>query len=43
LGAKFLGLISVDHLHLLCVFLGIFGLAIIGFRMKLWQHDDVND
>lgn len=42
-GNPWLGLISVDHLHLLCVFLGVFGAAIISVRMKLWQRDEVRD
>lgn len=36
-GNPWLGLISVDHLHVLCVFLGVFGAAIISLRMKLWK------
>lgn len=42
-GNPWLGLISVDQLHLLCVFLGVFGAALISFRMKLWQRDDVRN
>ena len=42
-GNPLLGLISVDHLHLLCVFLGVLGAAIISLRMKRWQRNEFRD